>query len=169
MNYHFSSVAQSFSLFVTPLTAACQVSLSITNSGSLLKFMSIKSVMPSNHLILCHPLLLLPSIFPALSLSNESVLRIRWPKCWSFCFIISPNEYSGLISIGLTGLISLQSRGLLRVVSNTTVQKYQFFGIKELESWGFLYGLTLTSIHDYWKNHSFDKTDIYQQSNVSAF
>ena len=98
----FSSV-QSLShvqLFMTPWTAARQASLSITNSRSLLKLMSIESVMPSNHLILCRPLLLLPSIFPSLRVfSNESALRIRWPKCWSFSFSISPsNEYSGLIS-----------------------------------------------------------------------
>ena len=85
---------------MTPWTAACQASLSITNSQSLLKLMSIKSVMPSNHLILCHPLLLLPSIFPSIRVfSSESVLRIRWPEYWSFSFSISPsNEYSGLIS-----------------------------------------------------------------------
>ena len=98
----FSSV-QSLShvlLFVTPWTAAHQASLSITNSWSLLKLMSIESVMPSNHLILCHPLLLLLSIFPSIRVfSNKSVLCIRWPKYWSFSFSISPsNEYSGLIS-----------------------------------------------------------------------
>ena len=87
-------------LFVTPQTAACQVSLSITNSQSLFKLMSIESVMPSNHFILWHPLLLLPSIFPSVWVfSNESVLLIRWPKYWSFSFSISPsNEYSGLIA-----------------------------------------------------------------------
>ena len=87
-------------LFVTPWTAACQASLSITNSWSLLKLMSIELVMPSNYLILCHPLLLLPSIFPSIGVfSNESVLLKRWPKYWSFSFIISPsNECSGLIS-----------------------------------------------------------------------
>ena len=99
---YFSSV-QSLShvrLFATPWTAAHQASLSITNSRSLLKLMPIESVMPSNHLILCQPLLLLPSILPSIRvLSNESVLRIRWPKHWSFSFSISPsNEYSGLIS-----------------------------------------------------------------------
>ena len=84
---------------MTPWTAARQVSLSITNSQSLPKLMSIESVMPSNHLILCHYHLLLPSIFPSIIFSNESVLRIRWPKCWSFSFSISPsNEHSGLIS-----------------------------------------------------------------------
>ena len=87
-----------------PWTAACQASLSITNSGSLLKLMSVESVMPSNHLILCRPLLLLPSIFPSIRVySKESVLCIRWPKYWSFRFGISPsNEYSGLISFRIT-------------------------------------------------------------------
>ena len=99
--YHFSSV-QSLShvrLFATPWTAACQASLSIANSRSLLKLMSIESVMPSNHLILCHPLLLLPSIFPSIRVfSNESVLRIRYPKYWSFSLSISlSSEHSGLI------------------------------------------------------------------------
>ena len=88
-------------LFVTPCTAAHQASLSITNSWSLLKLMSIESAMPSNHLVLCCPLLLLPSIFPSIRVfSNESALRIRWPKYWSFSFNISPsNKYSGLISL----------------------------------------------------------------------
>ena len=117
-----------FRLFVTPWTAACQTSLSITNSQRLLKFMSIKSVMPSNHLILCHPLLHLPSIFPSIrGVSKESVLRIKWPKYWSFS--ISPsNEYSGLISFRMGSLISLQFKGLSRVFSCITVQKHQFFG-----------------------------------------
>ena len=88
--------------------------------------------MPSNHLILCHPLLLLPSIFLSIRVfSNESALRIRWPKHWSFSFRISPsNEYSGLISFRLAGQISLQSKGLSRVFSNTTVQKHQFFSVQ---------------------------------------
>ena len=92
--------------------------------------MSIESVMPSNHLILCGPLLLPPSIFPSIRVfSNESVLRIRWPKYWSFSFSISPsNEYSGLISFRIGWWISLQSKGLSRVFSNTTVQKHRFFG-----------------------------------------
>ena len=105
-------------------------SLSVTNSWSFLKLMSIESVMPSNHLILCRALLPLPSIFLSIRVfSNESVLRIRWPKYWSFSFSIRPcNEYSGLIPLGLTGWISLQSKGLSRVFSNTTVQRHQFFG-----------------------------------------
>ena len=131
--YTYVVVVQSPShvwLFMTPWTAACQASLSITNSQSLLKLMSIESVMPSNHLILCHPLLLLPSIFPSITVfPNESVLHIRWPKYWSFSFSISPfNEYSGLISFRMDCWISLQSKGLSRVFSNTTVQKHQFFG-----------------------------------------
>ena len=112
--------------FATPWTAARQASLSITNSWNLLKLMSIELVMPSNHLILYHPLLLLPSVFPSIRVfSNESVLRIRWPKYWSFSFGISPsNEYSGLISFRIDWL---QSKGLSRVFSNTTVLKHQFF------------------------------------------
>jgi len=115
---HFSSV-QSFShvrLFVIPWTAACQPSLSITNSRSLLKLMSIESVMSSNHLTLCHPLLLLPSIFPRIRVfSNESVLRIRWPKYWSFSFSISPSdEYSGLISFRMNWFDLLAVQGALK-------------------------------------------------------
>ena len=117
-------------LFATPRTAACRASLAITNSWSSLKLMPIELVMPSNHLILCRPLLLLPPIPPRIRVfSNESTLRMRWPKYWSFSFSISPsNEYSGLISLGWTGWISLQSKGLSRAFSNTTVQKHQFFG-----------------------------------------
>ena len=131
MIIQFSSV-QSLSrgrLFVTPWTAARQVFLSITNSQSLLKLMAIKSVIPSNHLILCHPLLLLPSTFPSIRVfSNESVLCMRWPKYWSFSFSISPsNEYSGLISFRMDWLNILVVRGTRRIFSNTTVQKHQFF------------------------------------------
>ena len=113
----------------TPWTAAHQASLSITNSRSLLKVMSIDSVMPSNYFTLCCPLLL-PSIFPSIRVfSNESILHIRWPKYWSFSFSISPsNKHSGLISFRMDWLDLLQSKGLSRVFSNTTVQKYQFFG-----------------------------------------
>ena len=113
--------------FVTPWAAAGQTSLSITNSWSLLKFLSIESVMPSNLLILCRPLLLLPSIFSSIRIfSSESVIRIRWPKYWCFSFSISPsNEYSGLISLRIDCLVSLQSKGLSRVFSNKTVRKYQ--------------------------------------------
>ena len=117
--------------FATPWTAARQASLSITNSQRLLKLMSIKSVMPSNHLILCHPLLLLPSIFPNIKIfSSESVLHNRWPKYWSFSFSISPsNEYSGLISFRIDWLDLLAVQGTLKsLFSHTTVQKHQFFG-----------------------------------------
>ena len=130
---------------MTSWTAAHQASLSFTISQSLLKFMSIESVMPSNHLILCHPLLL-PSIFPSIRVfSYELALCIRWAKYWSFSFSISPSkEYSGLIFSGLTGLISLQSKGLSKVFSNTTVQSINSSGLS-------LHGPTLISIHDYWK------------------
>jgi len=103
-------------LFVTPWTAAHQASLSITNSQSLPKLMSIESVMPSNHLILCHPLLLLPSFFPSIRVfSNESALHIRWPKYWSFSFNISPsNEHRGLISFRMDGLDLLAVQGTLK-------------------------------------------------------
>ena len=103
-------------VFATPWTAACQVSLSITNCRSLLKLMSIKLVMPSNHLILCHSLLLLPSVFPSIRIfSNESVLHIRWPKYWSLSFSISPsNEYSGLISFRIDWFDLLAAQGTLK-------------------------------------------------------
>ena len=118
-------------LFATPWTAACQASLSITNSWSLPKLISIKSVMPSSHLILCRPLLLLPPIPPSIRVfSNESTLRMRWPKYWSFSFNISPsNEHPGLISFKMDWLDLLGVQGTLkRVFANTTVQKHQFFG-----------------------------------------
>ena len=131
--FQFSSVQllSCVQLFAIARTAAHQDSLSIINSQSLFKLKSIKLVMPSNHLILCHPLLLPPSIFPSIRVfSSESVLCIRWPKYWSFSFSISPsNEYSGL-----TGWISLQSKGLSWVFSNTTVQKHQLFGT-QLSLW----------------------------------
>ena len=119
-------------LFATPWTAACQASLSITNSQSLLRLMSIELVMPHNHLILCHPLLLLPLIFPSIRVFfNESVLGIRWPKYWSFSFSISPSnefEYSGLISFRIDWFDFLAVQGTLKSLLQTTVQKHQFFG-----------------------------------------
>ena len=126
----FSSV-QSLShvrFFATPWAAARQASLAITNSRSLLKLMSIELVMLCNHLIVCRPSLL-PSIFPSIRvLSNESTLRMRWPKYWSFSFSIIPSkDIPGLMSLEWTGWISLQSKGLSRVFSNTTVQKHHFF------------------------------------------
>ena len=135
-----------------PWTAAHSVSLSITDSQSLLKLMSIESMMPSNHLMLCCPLLLLPSVIPSIRVfSNESVLHIRWSKYWSFSFSISPsNEYSGPISFRIEWLDILAVQGTL----NSLLQK-QFKSINS-SALSFLYGLTLISIHDYWKNHSFD-------------
>ena len=131
ISLQFSSVQllSRVQLFATLWTAARQASLSITNSRSLLKLISIESVMPSNHFILCRPLLLPPSIFPSIRVfSNESLLPTKWPKYWSFSYNISPSsEYSGLISLGWTGWISLKSKELSRVFSNTTVQKHQFF------------------------------------------
>ena len=130
-NIQFSSVKSlsRVQFFVTPWIAAHQASLSITNSCNLPKLLSIELVMPSSHLIFCHPLLLPPPIPPSIRVfSNESTLRIRWPKYWSFSFSISPfNEYSGLISFRMTASISLQSKGFSRVFSNTTLQKHQFF------------------------------------------
>ena len=117
-------------LFVTPRTAAPQASPSITSSWSLLKLMSIESVMPSSHLILCCPLFLLPPIPPSIRVFfNESTLLMRWPKYWSFSFSISPsNEHPGLISFRMDWLDLLQSKELSRVFYNTTVQKHQVFG-----------------------------------------
>ena len=128
---HLRHVVQSLSrvqLFVTTWTAAHQASLPFTISRSLLKLMSIELMMLPNHLILCHPLLLLPSVFPNIRVfSDEPALRIRWPKYWSFSFSISPsNEYLGF-PLGLTGLIPMLSKRLSRVFSNTTIQKHQFF------------------------------------------
>ena len=122
--YFSQSVSQSVQslshvpLFVAPWTAACQASLSITNSHSLLKLLSIESVMPSNHLILCRPLLLLPSIFPSIRVfSNESALHMRWPKYWSFTFNTSPsNEHPGLISFRMDWLDLLAVQGTLKSV-----------------------------------------------------
>ena len=144
---------------------ACHASVSNTNSQSLLKLMSIELVMPPNHLILCHPLLLLPSIFPSLRVfSDESVLLIRWPKYWSFSFSISLSiEYSGLISFRIDRLDLLAVQGTLKSLlqhhssKTSIIRRSAFFMVQ------------LTFIHDYWKNHSFDKTDLCQQRNVSAF
>ena len=134
-------------LFETPWTAAHQASMSITNSRSLLKLMSVDLVMPSNHLILCLPLLLLPSIFPSIRVfPNESVLPIRWPEYWSFSFSISPsNEYSGLISFRMDWLDLLTIQGTLK----SLLQHYSS-SINSL-ALSFLYSSALASIYDYWK------------------
>ena len=136
---------------MTPWTAACQGSLPITNSQHLLRLMSIQSVMLSNHLSLCHPLLFLPSIFPSIRVfSNESVL-IRWPKYWSFSFSINPSsEQSGLISfrMGWFDLLAVQA-----TLESSPAPQFKSINSSALS---FLHSPTLTSIHDYWKNHSLD-------------
>ena len=149
-----------FRLFATAWTVARQASLSFTDSRSLLKLMSVELMMPFHHLIFCHLLLLLPSIFPSTRIfSNESVLPIRWPKYWSSSFSISPSiEYSGLISFRMDWLRDSQE-------SSPTSQ----FKSINSSAFNFLHNPTVTSIHDYWKNHSFDWTDLYWQSNGSAF
>ena len=155
----FSNTMSQFSsasyiwLFATPCTAVCQASLKFTISQSLTKLISIELVMPSNHLILCHPLLFLPSIFPSIRVfSNESALRIRWPKYWSFSFSISPsNEYLGLISFRIDWLDLPAVQGTLKSLQHHSPK------VSTLQTQ--LYSLTLTSIifiHDYWKNHNFD-------------
>ena len=150
----FSSVQSltHVTLFVIPWTEAHQASLSITNSRSPLKPMSIELVMPSNHLILCRPLRLLPSIFPSIRVfSNESALCITWPKYWSFSFSISPSsEHPGLISFRMDWLDLLAVQGTFK--SSPTPQ---FKSINSL-ALSFLHSPTLTSIHDYRKNHSLD-------------
>ena len=145
----FSSV---MSNSVTPWTAARQAYLSITSSWSSLRLISIETVMSSNYLILCCPLLLLPSIFSSIRVfANESVLCIRWPKHWSFSFSISPsNEQPGLISFRMDWLDFLAAQGTLKSHLQHHSSKASIL------VFSFLYSLTLTSIHDYWKNHSFD-------------
>ena len=150
--YQFSWSLSCVWLFETPWTAARQASLSITNSWSLRKLMSIALVMSSNHLTLCHPLLLQPSLFPSIRVfSKESVLLIRWPKYWSFSFSISPsNEYSGLISFRMD-LDLLAVQGTLKSLPQQHSSKASI-----LWHLAFLIVPTLTSIHDHWKNHSLD-------------
>ena len=135
-------------LFATPWTATCQASLSFTISQSLLKFMSIELVMPSNHLILCWSLLLLPSIIPSIRVfSNELVICIKWPKYWSFSFSISSsNEYSGFISFRMDWFDFLAVQG-------TPTPQFKSINSSVLS---LLYDPALISIHDYWKNHSFN-------------
>ena len=149
----FSSVTQSCLTLCDPMDSSTPASLSITNSQSLLKLITIKSVMLSNHFVLCRPLLLLPSIFPSFGIfSNESVLCNWWSKYWSFSFSISPsNECSGLISLRIDWF-DLPCSPRNSQESSPTPQ------LKSINSLvlSFLYGPTLTSIHDHWKNHSFD-------------
>ena len=145
-------------LFVTSWIAACQASLSSTNSWSLLKLMSIESVMPSDHLILCQTLILLPSIFPSLRVfSTKSVLCIRWPKYGSFS--ISPsNEYSVLISFRVNWFDLLAVQGTLKSFHQHHSSKASVLQCSAF----FMVQLSYPSIHDYWKNHSFDDTDFCQ-------
>ena len=136
----------------TPWTAAHQASLSITNSRSLLKLMSIQSVMPSNHLILCTSLLLLPSILPSIRVfSSESVLHIRWPKSWSFSFNSSAsNEHTGLISFRMDWLDLCALQGTLQSSPTHRSSKASILWCSAF------FIVQLTSIHDHWKSHSFD-------------
>ena len=151
-------------LFVTPWIAARQASLSITNSWSSLKLMSIELVMPSSHLILCRSLLLLPSIFPSIRVfSNELFPSGGQNIGASASASVLPVNIQDWFPLGLPGLISVQPKGFSRVFSNTTVQKHQLFSV------GLLYGPTLISTQDYWKSHGFDYTDLCQQSSISAF
>ena len=145
-------------LFATPWPAAQHPPLSFAIFQSLLKFMSIESVIPSNDLILCCPLLLLSPIFPSIRVfSNELALHIRWPEYWSFSFSISPPmNIQGLFPLGMSGWISLPSKGLSRVFSSTAIQKHQFFGTQSPL-------LSNSHIHTWlWKNHSFDSMDFCQ-------
>ena len=130
VSVQFSSVTQSCPTLCDPTNPSTPGLCVVTNSRSSLRLTSIESVMPFNHLILCRPLLLLPSIFPSIRVfSNESTLHMRWPNYWSFSFSISPsNEHPGLISFRMDWLDLLQSKGISRVFSNTTVQKRQYFG-----------------------------------------
>ena len=140
-------------LFATPRTAAHQASLSITNSRSLPKLMFIESVMLSNHLILCHPLLLLPSIFPSISVFSNKSQLFTWGGQSigvSASTSVLPKNTQDWSPLACTGWISLQSKGLSRVFSNTTVQKHHSRVLS------ILYDLTLACIHNYWKNHNFD-------------
>ena len=149
---HHIVIVQSISgvqFFVTPSTTAHQASLSFTISQSLLRILSIESMIPSNQLILCSHLC---SVFPSISVfSNESAFQIRWPKYWSFTFNLSPsNEYSGLISFRIDWFDILAVQGTLK-----SLFQHQFESISSL-AFNLLYGPTLTSVRDYWKNHSFD-------------
>ena len=147
-------------LFATPWTAEHQASLSITNSQSLLKLMSVESVMSSNHLVLCHrPLLLLPSIFPSIRVfSNKSALCIRYPKYWSFSFISPSNEHPGLISFRMDWLDLLAVQGTLKILlhHNSSIASILQCSAFFMEIKVFGWESTLTFTHDYWKNHSFD-------------
>ena len=156
------SVSESYELLATSWTPACQAFLSFTISWSFLKLMSLESVMPSNHLILCHPLLFLPSVFSSVKVfSNESTICNRWLKDWTFSFSISPsNECSGLISFTVDwfDLLAIQGtlKSLLQHHSSKALIQHSAFLVVQLS-------------HDYWKNHNFDYSDLCRQSIISAF
>ena len=167
LSVQFSSVAQSCPTIATPWIAARQASLSITNTRSSLRLTSIESGMPSSHLILCRPLLLLPPISPSIRVfSNESTFRMRWPKYWSFSFNISPsNEHPGLISFRLILCLDLLA------VQGTLKSLLQHHSSKTSILWHSAF-FTVQLSHPYmnqWKNHSLDKMDLCWQSNISAF
>ena len=156
-NYVVVQLLSRVQLFVTSWTAACQASLSFTITPSLLKFMSTESVMLSHHLILCHPLLPLPSVFSSIRIfSSESALHIRWPKYRNFSFSISPfNEYSGLISFRIDWFDLLAVKGTLK-----SVLKHHNSKASILRCSAFFYGPTLTCVYNNRKNHSFDYMDL---------
>ena len=161
-----ASAVQSLShVFMPPWTAARQASLSFTISRSWFKLMYLESVMPSNHLILCSPLLLLPLNFPSIRVfSNQLALHIRWPKYWSFSLAsVLPMNIQDWFSLRLTGLISLLSKGFSRVFSNTTIRNHQFFSVQP-SLW------SNSNIHTWLQeNHSFAYIDLCRQSGISAF
>ena len=165
-NNYCCSVTKSCLTLCDPMDCSTQGSPILHHLLSLPSFMSIESLMPSNHLILCHPLPLLPSVFPSISLSQWVSSSHQVLKHWSFSFSISPsNEYSGWFLLGLIGLISLQSKGLSRVFSSTTIQKHQFFGAQAslwLVQFSHLYTTT-------GKKHSFGYMELCQQRDVFAF
>ena len=162
MNLSFAQSLSHVWLFVIPWTIACQASLSFTISQSLLQLLSIESVMPSSLLVLSRPSLFAFNSSSIRVFSNESAVCIRWPEYWSVS--ISPSsDYSGLISFRIDRFDFLVVQGTLKSFSSTMVWKHQLFHTQAS------YGPTLTSIHDYWKNHGFDYMHLYRQSNVSAF
>ena len=163
----FSSVAQSCLTLCNSINCSTTGFVSITNSQSLLRLMCIRLVMPSNHLILCHPLIFLPSIIPSIKVfSNKSVLCIKWPKYWSFSFSMSPsNEYSGLISFRMDCLDLLAVLGTLKSLFLHHNSKASILQHSAL----FMIQLSLTPIHDHWINYSLDYMDLCQRSDVSAF
>ena len=164
--FQFSSVTQSCLTLCYPMDCSMPGLPVHHQFWALLKLMSIELLMPSNHPILCHPLLLLPSIFPSIRVfSNELALHIRWPNIGASASasVLPKNFIQGWFPVGLTSFISLLSKGLLRVFSSTTIKSISALALS------LLYDPTLIFKHDYWKNHSLDYIDLCWQSNVSAF